>query len=359
MPLIIEGGRVPKRWAARKTSAAALVDRARPDECVRLALINNMPDSALEDTEMQFFELLDGASGEVSVFLKLYSLTGVPRTERGQQHLADFYFGVDDLWNSRFDAVIMTGTEPRQPDLRNEPYWPTLAKTLDWAEENTVSSILSCLAAHASVLHSDGIPRHPLGDKQFGVFAFEKTGAHPLTLDTAEQIRFPHSRWNEVRAEELQASGYRVLSHASDGGVDTFVKHKKRSLFVHFQGHPEYGAETLLKEYRRDVKRFLRKERETYPTAPQGYFGTASAKLVDAFREIALADRREEILGSFPDAALLATLQKTWHSSATAVYRNWLGYVISKTAETLQYSAVAPLPEIEIVGSRKETICPR
>lgn len=359
MPLIIEGGRVPQRWAQRKTSANTFINRARPDQCVRLALINNMPDPALEDTEMQFFELLDSASGEVPVLLTLYSLTGVPRTERGQQHLAEFYSGTDDLWNRHVDAVIMTGTEPRQPDLRNEPYWPTLAKTLDWAEENTVSTILSCLAAHASVLHSDGIARHPLGDKQFGVFAFDNAGAHALTLDTAEQILFPHSRWNEVRAEELQTAGYRVLSQSSDGGVDTFVKNKKRSLFVHFQGHPEYGAETLLKEYRRDIKRFLRKERETYPTAPRGYFGAAATKLVEDFRESARTDRREEIMSSFPDAALAATLQKTWHGSATAVYRNWLGYVLSKKAETTQFSATAPFPEIEIVRRRKEAICPR
>ena len=97
-----------------------------------------MPDAALEDTEMQFFELLDAASGDIPVRVKLYSLSGVPRGDRGQQHLSSFYFGRDDLLNSRFDGVIMTGTEPRQPNLRNEPYWSALANVLDWAESNTV-----------------------------------------------------------------------------------------------------------------------------------------------------------------------------------------------------------------------------
>ena len=32
---------------------------------LKIALINNMPDAALEDTELQFFELLDAASGDV------------------------------------------------------------------------------------------------------------------------------------------------------------------------------------------------------------------------------------------------------------------------------------------------------
>ena len=273
-------------------------DATRAD-CVRIAFINNMPDPALEDTEMQFFELLDAASGDIPVFLKLYSLTGVPRGERGQQHLSSFYFGTDDLLNSRFDGVIMTGTEPRQPNLRNEPYWPALANVLDWAEGNTVSTVLSCLAAHAGVLHSDGIGRHPLSDKQFGVFDFTKTANHQLTGGTGERVRFPHSRWNEVQADALTACGYLVLTQSAEGGVDSFVKKKKRSLFVHFQGHPEYGAQTLLKEYRRDIKRFLRRERETYPSMPKSYFDAAATKLLTDFRDVALSDRREELMEAF------------------------------------------------------------
>ena len=146
--------------------------------------------------------------GEIPVRLKLHSLTGVPRGERGEQHLDGFYFSTDDLLNSRFDAVIMTGTEPRQANLRNEPYWSALTSVLDWAESNTVSTILSCLAAHAGVLHSDGIDRHPLSDKQFGVFDFARAANHQLTAGYGERVRFPHSRWNEVRADELTACGY-------------------------------------------------------------------------------------------------------------------------------------------------------
>src|ERR1700693_5619407 len=140
MPLIIEG-RVPSRWAEKKRSGAVVsIDRhVKRAECVNLALINNMPDSALEDTELQFFDLLDVASGDVLVMVKLYSLPGIPRTERGQRHLNRFYFGIDNLWNSRFDAAIVTGTEPRQPNLQDEPYWTALAEVFDWAEGNTSS----------------------------------------------------------------------------------------------------------------------------------------------------------------------------------------------------------------------------
>ena len=164
MPLIIEGGRVPTRWAekgALRPTATGhnLLGRGQG---ISVAFINNMPDPALEDTELQFFELLDVASGDVPIVVKLYSLPGVPRTDRGNRHLNSFYFDIGDLWNSRFDGVIVTGTEPLQPNLQDEPYWATLTELFDWAKENTSSTVLSCLAAHASVLHGDSIPRHRL-----------------------------------------------------------------------------------------------------------------------------------------------------------------------------------------------------
>jgi homoserine O-succinyltransferase len=334
MPIAIDGGRIPNRLT-RENRARSIRSASRQEmqaERIRIALINNMPDSALEDTEVQFADLLESAAGDLPVSLKLFSLPKVPRGEAGQQHLNDFYFGINDLLNSHFDGMIMTGTEPRQPDLRDEPYWPALGEVLDWAEHNTVSTVLSCLAAHAGVLYSDGIPRRRLADKQFGVFEFAKVDKHGLTAVSGETMRVPHSRWNEVQADALTSCDYKILTQSAEAGVDLFVKKKKGSLFVHFQGHPEYGARTLLKEYRRDIKRFLRKERETYPTMPYGYFDATAAKLLAEFREKAESDRREETMAGFPEAAMMDTMQHTWHISGASIYRNWLQYLISSKA---------------------------
>lgn len=332
MPLIVEGSRVPTRWLERKPAGRVVpIDsRSANSDCIRIALINNMPDAALEDTELQFFDLLDEASGNLPVVVKLFSLTGVPRTERGMRHLNSFYSELEDLWNSPFDALIMTGTEPKCSDLRQEPYWATLGHVLDWAEENTGSTVLSCLAAHASVLHTDGIDRHPLDDKRFGVFEFPKLLSHQLTAGGGERVRFPHSRWNEVGADALTACGYQVLTGSVDAGVDLFVKQKKKSLFVHFQGHPEYSEDTLLKEYRRDIKRFLRQERATYPTHPFGYFDEASMKLLGQFQDEALRNRTEEAITAFPDKQILPKLREGWRTSSILIYRNWLQCVIRK-----------------------------
>jgi homoserine O-succinyltransferase len=299
-----------------------------------------MPDAALEDTELQFFDLLDAASGDVPVVVKLYSLTGVPRTDRGMRRLNSFYYGLGDLWNSQVDALIMTGTEPQQPSLRQEPYWCNLANVLDWAERNTLSTVLSCLAAHAGVLHSDGIERHRLADKRFGVFEFPAASDHALTRSMGATIRFPHSRWNEVRSDALESCGYAVLTQSEDAGVDCFVKTKKQSLFVYFQGHPEYQADTLFKEYRRDIKRYLRHERETYPTAPVGYFGEEATNCLGEFRQKAMANRSEAVMGDFPETFLASSLQNGWRTSAVKVYSNWLTLISERKAEAFTYASV-------------------
>jgi len=349
VPLIVDGG-IPTRWVEQRSHSVSLSDLGMNAKCIRIALINNMPDPALEDTELQFFELLDAASGSSPVLLRLYSLSGVPRTDRGMPHLNKFYTSMSDFWNRRFDAVIMTGTEPHHADLREEPYWNELVKVLEWAEDNTVSTILSCLAAHAGVLHSDGIQRHALPDKQFGVFEFTKTAEHALTRSYPDVVRFPHSRWNEVRAGDLSCCGYSVLTESRQAGVDLFVKRKRKSLFVHFQGHPEYGKHTLLKEFRRDIKRFLQRERETYPSMPQGYFDADAAKLLSAFRERALLDRNEEAMAAFPDN-LLDLAESSWHSPALCVYQNWLRYIASRS-ELLAFPALAGFQE---QGQRKRS----
>jgi homoserine O-succinyltransferase len=189
---------------------------------------------------------------------------------------------------------------------------------------------LSCLAAHAGVLYSDGIERHPLGDKKFGVFSENKVSDHPLTSRTSDPMQFPHSRWNEVREDALNSSGYTVLTKSTQVGVNLFVKQKRKSLFVHFQGHPEYEAGTLLKEYRRDVKRFLRKERETYPSLPCGYFSDAATKVLNEFQNTALAHRNEQLISAFPESVVANSTPSAWHSAAVGIYRNWLQHIASK-----------------------------
>ena len=123
-------------------------------------------------------------------------------------------------------------------------------------------------------------------------------------------------------------------------GDITGSRDKKQSLFLHFQGHPEYQAQTLFKEYRRDIKRYLRSERETYPTAPVGYFGDEATKCLLEFQQKALADRSEAAMTDFPETFLTGSLQNDWRSSAVKVYSNWLALISERKAEPFTYASV-------------------
>jgi len=333
MPLLVERGGVNHRFTGTGYTPVKHSTSPSASRCLNIAFVNNMPDAAAEDTEMQFLGLLSGASKKINIRVQLYALPGVPRGERTRSYLNQNYNQFQELLERRFDGVIVTGTEPRQPDLRQEPYWGELAAVLDWAGENTSSTILSCLAAHAGALHSDGITRTPLDNKRFGVFEHTRLTQHSLTEGLSDPIRIPHSRWNELREDALVSCGYEILTKSPDAGVDFFVKQKKCSLFIHFQGHPEYGERTLLKEYRRDIKRYLRRERETYPLVPLRYFNEDGNKLLENFRRRAMADRREEIAESFPESDVAYTLQNRWLEPATRIYANWLHNLTSKKEE--------------------------
>ena len=300
---------------------------------LHIGLVNNMPDAALDATERQFRALLAAAADGRAVRLTLYTLPEVPRTAFGRQQIAK-YSALDDLWNSPHDGLIVTGTEPRAADLKDEPFWGSLTRVLEWAEHHTHSTILSCLAAHAGILHLDGIARRPLGDKRFGVFECVRVSDHPLTASTPPRLRMPHSRWNEIQEDALIACGYRVLTRSESGGVDAFVKQRK-SLFVFFQGHPEYEAVTLLLEYRRDIGRFLRGERDTYPAMPQGYFDDDTIRTLTELRDRALSDRREALLAAFPTALAAGRVTNSWRVSAESLYRNWLRYISARKTRQL------------------------
>ena len=110
----------------------------------------------------------------------------------------------------------------------------------------------------------------------------------------------------------------------------------RKSLFVFFQGHPEYEAHSLLLEYRRDIGRFLRGERDTYPPLPQGYFDKDTVTALAALRERALSDRREELLADFPTAQAAGKVSNTWRSAARRLYRNWLSYISAQKAQRLK-----------------------
>jgi homoserine O-succinyltransferase len=319
------GGKWPCRNSAGDSAA----------NCIDIGLINNMPDGALKATEHQFIRLLDSVADGVAVRLMFYTLPEVPRSALGRRHVNSFYSSIDSLLSRRLDGLIVTGTEPRTSNLRDEPYWANMARVMEWAEHNTHSAVWSCLAAHAAVLHNDGITRRRLSQKRCGLFQFTRVSDHPLIAGISSLGAMPHSRWNDLAEDELTACGYRILTRAEHAGVDAFVKQGK-SLFVFFQGHPEYEAKTLLHEYGRDLRRYLRRESDTYPDIPHGYFDREAEDALMALRARAECDRREELLADFPTALAERNLADPWRSAAIRIYGNWLTYLCARKGYLLK-----------------------
>jgi homoserine O-succinyltransferase len=317
----------PLRAEAGDRSKALLEPAQAMANCMNVGLINNMPDSALISTERQLFDLINASAGRMPVRLRLYTLPMIPRNDWGRQYMGRHYFELDDLWGRDLDGIIVTGTEPRAPHLAEEPYWSALGEVIDWAKDHTISSAWSCLAVHGAVLYLDGIDRNQLGSKCIGIFEHTRVSDHPLMQDAPARLRIPHSRWNEISEEALGPNGYNVLTRSADAGVDMFVKQQKNSLFVYFQGHPEYDTHSLLGEYRRDIGRFLRHEIQCYPTMPKGYFDHHGEQLLTAFQNRALLDRRGELLASFPTENVAANLKNSWHATGKCIYRNWIQYM--------------------------------
>jgi homoserine O-succinyltransferase len=310
----------------------------RSSKCLRVGLINNMPDAALKATERQFLSLLESASEGMSIHLSLYALPGIPRDQASRQHLSGSYSSLEGLWKSSFDGFIVTGREPLSLDLRDEPYWRSFTRVLEWAQENTCSTVWSCLAAHAAILHMDDIRRVKSNEKVFGVFENMRVSPHGLTVDLPTRFSIPHSRWNGIREERLVDSGYSVLSRSEAAGVDTFIKQQK-SLFVFFQGHPEYEPDTLLREYRRDMGRYFRGEMDIWPSTPRSYFDQATEDLLRARGKSLSGFRDENVFAELSAALEEQKPQNTWQSAARGVYRNWLRYLRTEKEKTLRASA--------------------
>jgi homoserine O-succinyltransferase/O-acetyltransferase len=306
-----------------------------------IGLVNNMPDTALHATERQFRRLIAAAADDIPVRLRLFYLPEVPRSDRGRTYLEKHYDDIGELWASRLDGLIVTGTEPRASDLRDEPYWTVLTRLVDWADCCTNSTVWSCLAAHAAVLHTDGITRRALPAKLFGLFDCRKVSDHGMVRGTARRWRIAHSRRNDVPAAALAARGYRLLSWSPEAGADMFVK-QKQSLFVYFQGHPEYDPDTLAREYRRDVGRFLAGENNCYPAMPRGYFSELAATALNSLQQRALRERSLELLSSYPAAALEPSTAPS-SDVAIGIYRRWLAFIAAnKDRRSGAFSAEPP-----------------
>jgi homoserine O-succinyltransferase/O-acetyltransferase len=299
---------------------------------LHVGLLNMMPDAALRVTEQQFMRLLGSANQIVQIYVHPFTVPGLVRDPATQAYLDAHYTSFEQLREEGLDALIVSGANVTNPALNVEPFWEPLRQVMEWAIGNVTSVLCSCLATHALVQHFHGVQRRPLLSKRWGVYPHRAVQAdHPLLRGTNTRFDVPHSRWNEVTSAQLKRVGRQVLIESAEGDFHLGVSPDGLRI-VYLQGHPEYDTTSLLKEYKREVNRFLAGELTAIPPYPENYFSPCAARIAHEHLEAAISARDAgQAPPRFPEAALAGLLDNTWTDTGKAIFNNWLGLVYRLT----------------------------
>ena len=295
---------------------------------LHIGLLNMMPDAALTATEQQFIGLVGSCKQMVQFYVYPFSIPELHRGVRAEEHIRQYYFEFAALAERGLDALIISGANVANPSLDQEIFWEPLLEVARWAEDNVASILCSCLATHALVKHNHEIDRQPLPRKQWGVYSHKvNRPEHPLMGAINARFDAPHSRYNAITKAQLEQSGLTVLVESPEAGVHLAVSPDQFRI-VYFQGHPEYDASSLLKEYKREVVRYLHGELESAPPYPEHYFSAQAIEIAGRFIEQSEQAMRDGgAFPEFPEKELESRVDNTWGDTGRAIVHNWLGLV--------------------------------
>ncbi len=334
MPLVAHS-RLPSFSRLRETGLEVLdAERAARQDVreLHIGLLNMMPDAALEATERQFMRLMGSSNRIAQFYVHPFTIEGVDREGSAREHVEHYYAGFHDLQREGLDALIITGANVTEADITKERFWEPMIEVMDWARDHVTSTLCSCLASHGAFMHYHGILRTHLPQKQWGVYSHRVVNdSHPLLSNINTRFDTPHSRFNDVPREQMEDAGLQVLIAGEEAGVLLAVS-ADGLRFAYFQGHPEYDIVSLMKEYKREISRYLRREREDYPPFPDHYFSDDAQSLLESYKsELLAADARGEGIPEFPEKDIVALLDNTWTDTGKALFNNWLGLVYQLT----------------------------
>jgi homoserine O-succinyltransferase len=334
MPLVAHSSLPTFRQLRDQGHEVLSLDRAVHQDIreLHIGFLNMMPDAALRATERQFIRLVGSCNRIAQFFVYPFSLPSLERDADTVGYIERYYTDFATLRQEGLDALIITGANVANPKLEDEPFWDPLIEVVEWASRNVSSMLCSCLATHALLKHFHGIDRQPLPQKRWGVYSHRVSATgHPLLRDINTRFDVPHSRHNDISRAQLEAAGLAVLAESPEGGVHMAASPDQFRVF-YMQGHPEYDANSLLKEYRRELYRYANDERDTPPPLPENYLSGNAVPL--ALNALEAAKRAREAGGGYEDtleAHVAGLLDNTWGDTAKAIVNNWLGLVYGVT----------------------------
>ena len=258
---------------------------------LKIVILNLMPTKVT--TETKLLRLLSNTPLQVEVTLLYTKMHISKNTEK--EYLDTFYKTFDDIKEHQFDGMIITGAPVEHLQFEDVDYWEEMTRIMDWAEIHVTSTMFICWAAQAGLYHHYNIPKYKLDKKMFGVFKHKRYSfTNPLTRGFDDEFLAPHSRYTEVRREDIEkVKELQILAESKDAGVFLVATKDLRKIFV--TGHFEYDPQTLKLEYERDLAKGLE------INIPKNYFKNDD-----------------------PDTMPLVK----WRSHANLMFSNWLNYCV-------------------------------
>ncbi|NOR29549.1 MAG: homoserine O-succinyltransferase [Sulfitobacter sp.] len=217
---------------------------------LRIALLNLMPKKI--QTENQFARLI-GAT-PLQIEFSLLRMSDHQSRNTAAEHMESFYRPVSEVWDEKFDGLIITGAPIEHMDFDDVTYWDELSQVMDWTQTNVHSTFGVCWGGMAMINHFHGVKKHMLDHKAFGCFRHANlVPSSPYLRGFSDDCVVPVSRWTEMRASEVEAvPGLNILLGSNEVGPCLVEDAAHRALYIF--NHFEYDRDTLKDEYDRDVE---------------------------------------------------------------------------------------------------------
>ncbi|MBU3092361.1 homoserine O-succinyltransferase [Clostridium sp. CF011] len=216
---------------------------------LKIVILNLMPTKI--DTETQILRLLGNSPLQIDIVL-LHPASHACKNI-SQEHLIKFYNTFEEIKNSRFDGMIITGAPIESIPFEEVDYWEELKKIMEWSIHNVYSTLHICWGAQAGLHYHYGVQKHKLDSKVFGVFKHKITKQNVKLLSGFDdEFYVPHSRHTEIRKVDIdKIDELEILSESEESGIYIVSAKKGRQIFI--TGHSEYDPLTLKNEYDRDI----------------------------------------------------------------------------------------------------------
>ena len=216
---------------------------------LEVGVLNLMPNKI--ETEVQLLRLLSNTPLQINI--DLIRIDNSCHKNTPQSHMEAFYHLFDDVASKKYDGLIVTGAPLAKLQYEDVKYWEKICVVMDWARRHVQSTLFLCWAAHAAIYHFYGINRKLNKEKLFGVYSHRVNHTNDeLVRGFDSSLYAPHSRYGEIPVNDyLSIKGLRVMAESEDTGAYLVASEDRRMVFI--TGHPEYDADTLDLEYKRDI----------------------------------------------------------------------------------------------------------